>query len=69
MMPASKTIRNIRNKVMLDQSQFGKLVGVTGAAIGHYERGQRIPRFPVIRKLMDIAKKNGITVKVEDFLT
>ncbi len=68
MMPASSAVKKIRICVGLEQEEFAKLVGVSKAAISNYERGLRTPRFPIIKKMRELAKDAGLDVPVEEFL-
>lgn len=36
-------LRAVREVMSLNQAEFGRLLGVTGNAIGNYERGDRVP--------------------------
>lgn len=64
----SETIRKIRDSLCMSQIEFGKFIGVTGQTIHYYEHDMRMPRRNIIRKLKDIADKNGIKFTVADFL-
>ncbi len=68
MMSASETIRKVRIYSHLDMDEFAKEVGINRSSISRYEKGSQKPRMSVIRKIMDIAKKNNIEVSIEDFL-
>ena len=68
MMSASETVKKIRFGLFLNQEEFSKAVGVSKNAISYYERGVRNPSIKTIRKMKELAEKNGIEVKVEDFL-
>ena len=67
-MSASIKIKEIRQKLCLEQSEFAKMLSVNKSSVCNYECGRRNPRMPTIRKIMDIAKRNKIKVDVEDFL-
>lgn len=68
MMSSATTIKKIRRTLLLEQAEFAQLLDVSAASIAQWEGGSRIPRFPMIRKIRDLAKKNGIEVTAEDFL-
>ena len=68
-MSVAETIKKIRFQLCLEQHELGKLVGVSGASISQYERGNRKPSLPTIRNMLTLAKENKIDVTVDDFLS
>lgn len=68
MLTAAETIKNIRYALCLEQQELAEKLGITMAAVSNYERGKRMPRIPIIRKLRDLAKANGIELSLEVFL-
>lgn len=68
-MSSADTIKKIRISLCLNHKEFADLLGVSAASISLYEKGERKPRFPIIRKLIELAKKQKISVTVEDFLS
>lgn len=67
-MSASETVKKIRITLCLEQTEFAEKLGVTAAAVCNYERGTRIPRFPIIKKMRKLAHENGLDFSVEEFL-
>ena len=67
-MQTSETIKKIRLALCLSQKELGELVGVHLSTICNYENGYRLPSKLVIRKLLALAIKNKMKLKVEDFL-
>jgi transcriptional regulator with XRE-family HTH domain len=67
-MTIDQTIKKLRLTLCLEQQEFGMLIGVTKSSVCNYEQGNRKPRLPVIRKMMELAKKNKIKITLEDFL-
>lgn len=55
-------LRQLRKRKDLKQKELGEAVGLTGSAIGAYERGQREPTLEMVGK---IARELGVTT---DFL-
>lgn len=47
-------IKKFRLKEKLTQEDLGQLLGVTGRAIGLYERGEREPRLQTAKQLADL---------------
>ena len=50
-------IKKLRTKMMLSQTEFAKLLGVTFESVNRYENGRSRPTFRVQRKLMEHYKK------------
>lgn len=68
MMSASETIKKIRMRLGLEQTEFGDEIGVSGSTVSSWECGIRVPRIKTIRRMKELADKNNIKVKIEDFL-
>lgn len=68
MMSSSQTIKKIRLSLCLDQKEFAEKLELSTSTICGYERGYRTPRLPIIRKLLEIAKKNGMKLSIDDFI-
>ena len=47
-------LRERREALSLKQSELGKLLGVTGSAIGNYENGVSSPKADVLYKVFDV---------------
>lgn len=52
-MSISLRIKELRNKKNLNQSDFANLLGVSQAAISHYEKNERIPNSDLLSKMAD----------------
>lgn len=52
-------IKKLRLKLMLSQTEFAKLLGVTFESVNRYENGRSRPTFRVQRKLVEIYKKKN----------
>lgn len=63
-----KMIVSLRNKLILSQEEFAKLLGVSFASVNRWERGHHEPTIKVKRKIVELCKENNIelTEKVED---
>lgn len=66
-MSSSEAIKLVRKSLCLQQSEFAEQIGVTTSSVCNYERGIRTPRLPIIRKILDLAKKNKIKLTPQDF--
>ena len=63
-----KMIVSLRNKLILSQEDFAKLLGVSFASVNRWERGHHEPTIKVTRKIVELCKENNIELKekVED---
>lgn len=61
-MLVNESIKHIRYIARLSQEDFAKIIGCSQTAISAYEVGQRIPRYDILKRINDFAKKNKIKV-------
>ena len=52
-------IKSLRNKMILSQTDFAKLLGVTFKSVNRYENGKSNPTIRVRKKLNQLMKKYG----------
>ena len=50
-------IKKLRLKMMLSQTEFAELLGVTFESVNRYENGRSRPTFRVQRRLSELCKK------------
>jgi len=50
-------IKNIRLKMMITQTEFTELLGISFASVNRYENGKSNPTFKVKTKLAEIKKR------------
>lgn len=55
-----KMIVSLRNKLILSQEDFAKLLGVSFASVNRWERGHHEPTIKVKRKMVELCEKQGI---------
>lgn len=55
-------IKKIRLEKGLDQTEFGKILGVSQNTVCNWETGVKSPRPKNIRKILDYCEKNKIEV-------
>lgn len=60
-------LRDARRKASLTQAQLAAEVGLTQAAIAHYESGRRVPRLADCRKIAAVLNRHGQSGGIEDF--
>ncbi len=56
----------LRNKLVMSQEDFAKLLGVSFATINRYENGHHEPTIKVKKKIIDLCKKNKIELVMEE---
>lgn len=67
-MSSADEVKRIRTKLCLEQDELAKLLGISKSAISNYERGIRVPRIKIVRKLRDLAKENNIEFNMDSFI-
>lgn len=55
-----KTIASLRNKLILSQEEFAKLLGVSFASVNRWKRGHHEPTIKVKRKIIEFCKKHKV---------
>jgi len=60
-------VKKIRDHMLITQEQLAKELGVCRQMIWKYERSVSVPRFEIIKKLILMAKNNGIEIETNDF--
>lgn len=60
-----KMIVSLRNKLILSQEDFAKLLGVSFASVNRWERGHREPTIKVKRKIVELCEKQGIQLMMK----
>ena len=61
-MTYSEAIKKLRNKLILTQTEFSKLFGVSFATVNRWEGGKFNPTIKLRRKLAPYFEKYGIEV-------
>ena len=56
----SKIIKELRNKLLLTQTEMGELLGVSFATINRWENDHYKPTMKVKRKIKELCEKNNI---------
>ncbi len=59
-------VKQLREKMLLTQKEFANVLNVSRTTVSAYESGIAIPRFKMIRKLIDLGQENGIEIDVND---
>ncbi len=58
-----KMIVSLRNKLILSQEEFAKLLDVSFASVNRWERGHHEPTIKVKRKIVELCKQNDVELK------
>ncbi|MDY6064430.1 MAG: helix-turn-helix transcriptional regulator [Candidatus Enterosoma sp.] len=53
-------IITLRNKLILTQEEFAKLLGVSFASVNRWERGHHEPTTKAKRKIVELCRKNKV---------
>ena len=61
-MTYSEAIKKLRNKLLLTQTEFGEVLGVSFATVNRWESGKFKPTIKLKRKLAPYFEKYGIEV-------
>lgn len=60
-----KMIVSLRNKLILSQEEFAKLLGVSFASLNRWERGHHEPTIKVKRKIIELCKKHKVELMMK----
>jgi DNA-binding transcriptional regulator YiaG len=67
-MNANETIKSLRSKLDLTQEQFAVLLGTSKQNIYSMEKGRSKPKTEMASRLLKLAMKNGMKIKLEDLI-
>ncbi|SEJ63506.1 putative transcriptional regulator [Azotobacter beijerinckii] len=59
-------LKNIRTAARITQQQLAAKLGITQAAIGHYEKGRRQPKLTEARRLVAALNELGAACTLEE---
>ncbi len=65
-MTPAQCIKKMRLRLHVNQTEFAKMIGKDKTSVCLYESGKRTPGFPTIRKIIELAEKNGLNIKYTD---
>lgn len=60
MMDWGRSVRELREKALITQTELAEMLGVSFATINRYENGHHEPTMKVKRQLMKLFKKYGV---------
>lgn len=58
----SKIIKDLRNKMLLSQTELANLLGVSFASINRWENGHNEPTIKIKRKIKELCEREKINV-------
>ncbi len=62
-----KLVMELRNKLVISQTELADMLGVSFASVNRWEKGHYEPTIKVKRKIIELCKKNDIElVKKEE---
>lgn len=60
-------VKKLREKMLLTQTEFANVLGVSRTTIAAYESAETMPRCKMIRKIIALAGENGMKISADDF--
>lgn len=60
MMEWGRSVKELREKALITQTELAEMLGVSFATINRYENGHHEPTMKVKRQLMKLFKKYGV---------
>ncbi len=63
MIDYQKAVKELRDKLILTQSELANLLGVSFASINRWERGQNKPTTTAKRKIVEICNEHKIEIE------
>lgn len=62
-MDYAKLIKKLREKLILSQTDFAKILGVSYTTVSRWEKGIHIPTINIKRKIVELCKINNIDME------
>lgn len=56
-------VKRLRDKLILTQEEFAKLLGVSYMSVNRWESGKYAPTIKVKRKIVELCKENDVTLE------
>ena len=58
----SKIIKDLRNKMLLSQTELANLLGVSFASINRWENGHNEPTIKIKRKIKELCQRENVDI-------
>lgn len=68
-MKISRCITLMRSELELSKSELAQILCVSKSIITKWESNVRVPRREIINRLIDLCKKNQVSLTKDDFLS
>jgi putative transcriptional regulator len=65
-MDYSKTIKKLREAMVLSQQEFAETLGVSFATVNRWENGHHDPTYKARRQIISLCKKYGIAINTDE---
>lgn len=59
------SIKGIRHKCLLNQTEFASALGVSFSTVNRWENGKAIPNFKALKKIKDFCDKNNLSFDID----
>ena len=59
-------VKELRNKLIITQTELAGILGVSFASINRWETGKHEPTTKIKRRIVELCKENNIKLEVED---
>lgn len=59
----SKIMKDLRNKLLLSQTEMASLLGISFASVNRYENGKHDPTIKIKRRIKDLCLENKIDIE------
>ena len=63
MIDYQRAVKDLRDKLIMTQAEFAKMLGVSFTSINRWENGLYRPTTSVRKKIVDLCKENNIELK------
>lgn len=63
MIDYQRTVKELRDKLIMTQSEFAKYLGVSFASINRWENGTNKPTTAIERTIVELCKNNNIKLE------
>ena len=63
-MDYKKLVKDLRDKMILSQTEFAEMLGISFSTVNRWETGKHEPTIKVKRKLIELCKQNEIDINL-----
>lgn len=63
MIDYQKAVKDLRDKLIMTQAEFAKMLGVSFTSINRWENGQNRPSTTVRKQIVELCKEKNIELK------